>query len=506
MIMINHHKSSLKKSLNRYVLKHPKEYKYLADTFENPIKSLEQFLKLKFNFAKSFCLEFPRFYFVEKQKLIETLSHMRDCRKYLDCVKICFSGIRDLIYSLPKEVAPNEKPDSLALDIYGFLIFLKNLASDLEVTGLISRNGAEELKFFTALKSYSLQKPSEWFKNFSKILKSSVCKNLHSYMDILEEFSDYQFIPSMDKRLNELSQYPSQVVVLGESLTWCKHVSRIIEHKKIEEFKYILSYLNNSISKLSALQLTALEPNRREIFSKLILWLLYTKDLTSSLMEITNLNQFSYEWLRMLKYTFEKRVILKNNDETDPSVILYNKYENVQVNQLTSNIIYDFEFHDFSSQLVISPLTDKCFLNLTSAVASFRCGALIGPESSGKRQTLNLLAQFPTTFKLIQDCIGIGRIRNICFKNNCGQFLMQINCDRDLTSEVCERMLKGFVFSGCWIVFDRVDQLEKNVLSTVGFHLEYLRNSTKFLTEKDDTLNGILDPYMIRQRQLFLIF
>ena len=47
----------------------------------------------------------------------------------------------------------------------------------------------------------------------------------------------------------------------------------------------------------------------------------------------------------MFKYTFEKRVILKNNDDTDQSVILYNKYENVQVNQMTSNIIYDFEFH-----------------------------------------------------------------------------------------------------------------------------------------------------------------
>lgn len=47
------------------------------------------------------CVEFPRFYFISKQLLIETLSHTRDCRKYLDTVKLCFKGVKDLIYTLP---------------------------------------------------------------------------------------------------------------------------------------------------------------------------------------------------------------------------------------------------------------------------------------------------------------------------------------------------------------------------------------------------------------------
>ncbi|CAF0731757.1 unnamed protein product, partial [Brachionus calyciflorus] len=423
------------------------------------------------NIIEQSCHEFPRFYFLEKKKLIETLSQMRDCRKYLETVKLCFSGVKDLAYSLPKDLS-GDKPDALALDIN---------ASELEVTGITGRNGGEKLLFFTSLKSYSLQKPSEWFDNFSKIMRSSLCRHMHSYLDKLEDHADYQTIVSLDKRLGEIKDIPTQIVILGESLIWCKHVTRIIEHKKIDEFKYIMNYLNNSISKLSSLQVTSLDANERDLYSKLILWLVYAKELTLSLIDVKNLHQFSYEWLRIMKYKYEKRVILKNSEELDPmeiSVIMYNKYENVHVNQMTSNIIYDFEFHDLSSQLVLNPLTDKCFLNLTSAISSFRCGTLTGPNATGKRQTLNLLAQ------------------------NCGQFLMQINCSYELTNELADRMLKGLVYSGCWLLFDHVDKLEKSVLSSIGFQLEYLRSSAKILTEKDNSMNGILDTNMIRQRPL----
>ena len=48
---------------------------------------------------------------------------------------------------------------------------------------------------------------------------------------------------------------------------------------------------------------------------------------------------------------------------------------------------------DVSTHLMITPLTEKCFLNLTSALNSVKFGCLAGPNSSGKRQTINLLAQ-----------------------------------------------------------------------------------------------------------------
>jgi hypothetical protein len=48
------------------------------------------------------CFEFPRFYFLNRQQLIETLSYIRDCRKYQNTVRLCFPGIQELVFKLPQ--------------------------------------------------------------------------------------------------------------------------------------------------------------------------------------------------------------------------------------------------------------------------------------------------------------------------------------------------------------------------------------------------------------------
>ncbi len=66
---------------------------------------------------------------------------------------------------------------------------------------------------------------------------------------------------------------------------------------------------------------------------------------------------------------------------------------NFQLVQLKNRVYYDFEYLDLSKQLAITPLTERCFLNLTNALSSLRCGTLAGPNSVGKHETVNLLSQ-----------------------------------------------------------------------------------------------------------------
>jgi hypothetical protein len=266
-------------------------------------------------------------------------------------------------------------------------------------------------------------------------------------------------------------------------------------------------YINSSINQLSSLQINECEPNLRELYSKLILWLIYAKDLTLNLNEIKNLNEYSYEWLRVLKYKYEKRVAIKANDEPDArkNVLVTNKYDDFHVIQMTSRILYDFEYNgntsfklminlgnkfiqksleilDLSSQLAITPLSERCFLSFTTSLNAFRCVGVIGPHLSGKRETINLLAQA------------------------CGQHLKEINCNKNLTVELANVYMKGLVSSGSWVLFDKIDQLEiskdfntKNflsliflcfllkiiaVLSSIGHHLDFIRSSIQPLLMK----------------------
>ena len=48
---------------------------------------------------------------------------------------------------------------------------------------------------------------------------------------------------------------------------------------------------------------------------------------------------------------------------------------------------------DPSGEVVMTPLTERCFLNLSSSINSIKVGTLIGSGSSGKNQTVHLLAQ-----------------------------------------------------------------------------------------------------------------
>jgi len=60
--------------------------------------------------------------------------------------------------------------------------------------------------------------------------------------------------------------------------------------------------------------------------------------------------------------------------------------------QMGQSFLYDCEYFGSVNQLVCTPLTDRAFLSLTSAVKSFQCGLLTGTAGIGKCQTITELA------------------------------------------------------------------------------------------------------------------
>ena len=86
----------------------------------------------------------------------------------------------------------------------------------------------------------------------------------------------------LDKRIREADNIPMQIVLLGEAIYWCRGVTKIIETKKFDDFKYILNYFNNSISQFSSYQINPCEAVHRELYAKLILWMIFTRDVTNS--------------------------------------------------------------------------------------------------------------------------------------------------------------------------------------------------------------------------------
>jgi len=60
--------------------------------------------------------------------------------------------------------------------------------------------------------------------------------------------------------------------------------------------------------------------------------------------------------------------------------------------QMGQSFPYDCEYFGSVEQLVFTPLTERVFLSLTSAIKSFQCGVLTGTADVSKSQTIADLA------------------------------------------------------------------------------------------------------------------
>jgi len=142
------------------------------------------------------CVQYPRFYFLSREMLVEVNSVSRDCRRYFDAVRHCFPSVKDLVYSLPTGREKNEDEiDKIEKPANGpgiaksmTLLEFDINSSVLEVKGLIGCFGQEVMDFFTPVVSYERQKPAEWFDHFQKIMKSSLCWHVQTYLQKLEAY------------------------------------------------------------------------------------------------------------------------------------------------------------------------------------------------------------------------------------------------------------------------------------------------------------------------------
>ena len=74
-------------------------------------------------------------------------------------------------------------------------------------------------------------------------------------------------------------------------------------------------------------------------------------------MALKSLNEFSYEWLRVLKYNYLRKntqfnesmddkasLRSRSNKSSHKTISMHNQYEQFQVNQMVFSIDYDFEY------------------------------------------------------------------------------------------------------------------------------------------------------------------
>ena len=120
------------------------------------------------------------------------------------------------------------------------------------------------------------------------------------------------------------------------------------------------------------------------------------------------LRQVRYVWLQVdMGYIFEK-----------------------MLRMVESNLQYGYEYFGSYERLVMTPLTEKCFLVLTIALHHIKGGSVEGPTGTGKTETVKDLSKA------------------------CGKQCIVFNCSEGLGYRPLGKFIKGLACSGAWSCFD----------------------------------------------------
>jgi len=357
-------------------------------------KSLNQYLETK-------KMKFPRFYFLSNTALLDLLSNGNNPVSVQKHMGDCFDNVKK--FDFAQDADGNFTKDAIRM-------YSKNGGEMIDLVRPQPCTGAVE----------------DWLNKLVDVQRDT----MRNVLDLAKASSENWSVE--EPRDKWLFNYPAQMALTASQILWCEEVEYnflALEDGNETALKDYYRVLNQRLKALIILVMGKLNKRDRTKIMTLITVDVHNRDIVDMLVQNKVENAQEFAWQSQMRYSYDSD--LNNPDRC--KLMVYD-----------AAMDYCWEYIGNTGRLVITPLTDRCYITLTQALNLKMGGAPAGPAGTGKTETVK----------------DLGRaLANPVYVFNCSEQMNVLSLGN---------IFKGLCQTGAWGCFDEFNRIPIEVLSVVA--------------------------------------